>query len=121
MKEFIKEFEKFEEYNNIITNAKICVLILGATWCGPCKKLAYNLNILLETNTTLKNKININCLKESIIFAKVDVEKFPIFANLYDVKVMPHIVFYKNGKLESDIIIGCEPEKIIAKVMLLSQ
>lgn len=58
---------------------EIEVLKFSATWCGPCKVLAY----------TLKDVVGIT---------NIDIEKDMETAMKYNVRSVPTLVFLKNGK-----------------------
>jgi len=73
-------------FNNII-NSEIPVLIdFYADWCGPCKMLA---PILKEVKTELQDQIKI---------IKIDVDKNQNLAAQYQVRGVPTMMLFKNGK-----------------------
>ena len=57
------------------------ILDFYATWCRPCKMLAPHLQ-------TIQNKY-----KGKLIVYRIDVDKEPELAKLFDVKAMPTIIF----------------------------
>ncbi|RAJ16398.1 thioredoxin [Olleya aquimaris] len=74
---------KFSE----IINKDIPVLVdFFATWCGPCKTLS---PILKEVKDDLG---------EGVSIIKIDVDKNQALASKYQVRGVPTMILFKNGK-----------------------
>ena len=72
---------------NSILNTEVPVLIdFYATWCGPCKTLSPILDSLKKE------------LGSSIKIIKIDVDKNQPLAQKYNVKGVPTLLLFKNGK-----------------------
>ena len=72
---------------NTIVNSKTPVLVdFYADWCGQCKMLA---PILKQVKEVLGDKIKI---------IKIDVDKNQPLAAKYQVKGVPTMLLFKNGK-----------------------
>jgi len=93
--DFAQEIEKHEG---------LAVVDFWATWCGPCRMVAPILDQLAaEYNGKLK-------------VTKLDVDANPSTAMRFNVRSIPTILFFKNGKLV-DTIIGALPKaKLEAKI-----
>ena len=69
-----------------------------ATWCGPCKKIAPELD-------KLEPKY------KQVTFVKVNVEECPETAAKYKIEAMPTFLFFKKGH-QTQMIRGARLEEI---------
>jgi thioredoxin 1 len=70
-----------------IINSKTPVLVdFFADWCGPCKMLAPILKDVKEE------------LGDAVIIVKIDVDKNQSIATKYQVRGVPTMLLFKNGK-----------------------
>lgn len=99
-------------------NSKIAVLCFSAVWCGPCKKLQQDLYTKL--NLVAGKEEDLSNLENLVVVVKVDIDVFGDLAELYEVKGIPHVVFLKNGELQTDVIVGCQTDRIVKKVAELN-
>lgn len=73
-------------FENIIKSEKPVLIDFFATWCGPCKMLA---PILKQVKDSLGERITI---------LKIDVDKNQELASKYQVRGVPTMVLFQNGK-----------------------
>ncbi|WP_348825452.1 thioredoxin [Flavobacterium aestuarii] len=73
-------------FNTIIQSEKPVLVDFFATWCGPCQTLA---PILKEVKDSLGDRISI---------IKIDVDKNQQLASLYQVRGVPTMILFQNGK-----------------------
>lgn len=94
-------------FNAIITSNKLVVVDFFATWCGPCRALSPYID---ELSTNHHN----------ILFVKANIEEIPLIANELDVKSLPCVVIFKNGK-EINRVVGFNKPKLQAIIENLSE
>jgi thioredoxin 1 len=73
-------------FDTIINSEKPVLIDFFATWCGPCKTLA---PILKQVKDNLGERITI---------LKIDVDKNQQLASKYQVRGVPTMVLFQNGK-----------------------
>tara|TARA_B110000902_G_C14286075_1_gene578823 strand:+ start:3019 stop:3312 length:294 start_codon:yes stop_codon:yes gene_type:complete len=74
------------KFSEVINQEKPVLVDFFAEWCGPCKMMS---PILKEVKDELKGKIAI---------LKIDVDKNQALASKYQVRGVPTLVLYKEGK-----------------------
>ena len=74
------------KFLEVINQEKPVLVDFFAEWCGPCKMMS---TILKEVKDELKEKIAI---------IKIDVDKNQALASKYQVRGVPTLVLYKEGK-----------------------
>ena len=83
-----------------LINGKNPVLVdFYATWCGPCKTMS---PILADVKTKIGRKATI---------LKIDVDKNPKAAAAYQVRGVPTLIVFKEGKIkwrQSGVVPGKE-------------
>lgn len=73
-------------FDQIINSEKPILVDFFATWCGPCKMLG---PILKEVKDNLGDRISI---------IKIDVDKNQQVASKYQVRGVPTMILFQNGK-----------------------
>lgn len=73
-------------FDQIISSEKPVLIDFFATWCGPCQMLA---PILKEVKDSLGERVSI---------IKIDVDKNQELAAQYQVRGVPTMMLFQNGK-----------------------
>ena len=73
-------------FNNIINSEKPVLVDFFAEWCGPCKTMA---PILKDVKTQLQ---------DNAIIIKIDVDKNPEVASIYQIRSVTTLIMFKKGK-----------------------
>lgn len=73
-------------FHELIGQDKPVLVDFKADWCGPCKTMV---PILKEVKQQLKDKVSI---------IKIDVDKNPSVAAKFQVRGVPTLILFKQGK-----------------------
>lgn len=96
-----------EEFREEIKNG-VTLVDFFATWCGPCKMLS---PVIDEIASEMEGKA---------VVVKVDSDQLGELCAEYNIRLLPTLVFFKDGK-EVDKIVGvAEKEDIIEKLNSLA-
>jgi thioredoxin 1 len=88
----IQEIKSTEEFQTIIERG-VTVVDFFADWCGPCKRIAPDLERISNVYTMVK-------------FVKVDVDAFEDLCRQYNVSAMPTFILFKGGVEEKRFLGG---------------
>ena len=90
-----------KDFTNHVLNATKPVLVdFWAEWCAPCKQLT---PVIEELATEYKDKI---------IFYKLNIEDNPEAPTKYEVRGIPNLILFKDGKAV-DSKVGSLPKAAI--------
>jgi thioredoxin 1 len=87
----MKYVKTLTELQNILNENKLVVLKFSADWCGPCKRIAPEMEKLAEQNC-------------DIAFCHIDVDESSDIAIEYNISAMPTIKFIKECKVAGEIV-----------------
>jgi len=99
----VHEFATAAEFTSALSANATIVVDFHAQWCGPCKRIAPQLEALAKDNP-------------DVFFGKVDVDELPSIAQEYNVEAMPTFILIKNGKVV-DTVVGASVDKVKAAMM----
>ncbi len=71
----------------LMATGKPVVIDFGATWCGPCKRIAPLIDTLAEKYA------------DQAIIGKVDIEEEEDLAMKYGIRNVPTVLFIKGGEV----------------------
>jgi len=95
--------EAFTEQINSADNKDQQIIVdFWATWCGPCRAVS---PILDKIDTEDSN----------VTLLKVDVDENPELAAAFQVQSIPTLMFFKEGQMNANPIIGVAPKDAIQK------
>ena len=63
-----------------------------AEWCGPCKAIAPALDEIS------------NEMSDNITVAKINIDENPNIAQEFNIRSIPALMIFKNGKLEAEMM-----------------
>jgi thioredoxin-like negative regulator of GroEL len=109
-KQIISVFETREVFLNLLkANPGLVIVKLGATWCGPCKKIAHIVEAFFASSPP------------NVICADIDVdESIDLYSYLKHKKMVngiPVILMYKRGNVSfapDDSVTGADPSQLDA-------
>ena len=87
-------------FDEALKNDKILVVDFWATWCAPCRFLS---PVIEELAGEYAGRIN---------FGKVDVDENPQVSSKFDIRSIPTVIMFKNGKVV-DTSIGAVPKQML--------
>jgi thioredoxin 1 len=91
-----------ESFTNEVENHKgLAVVDFWATWCGPCRMIA---PILEQLSDEFAGRVKVT---------KLDVDANQRTAMRFQVRSIPTLLFFKDGKLV-DQVIGAVPKPALA-------
>lgn len=88
----------------MINQDKLTLVDFFASWCGPCKMMS---PVLEDVKKRVGDKAAI---------IKIDVDKNPQAASIYQVRGVPTLMLFKSGKIlwrQSGVVPANELEKLI--------
>lgn len=87
-----------------ITSKGVVLVDFWATWCGPCKMMAPNVE---EIATEYKGKVTVS---------KVDVDECQELATRFGIMSIPTLIVFKDGE-KKEVLVGYRLKMQIAQVL----
>lgn len=76
-----------EKFGDVIKSSQPVLVDFHATWCGPCKMMAPELQKFAQNNT---GKLRV---------LKIDIDKNPATAQQFNIQGVPTLILFKEGKV----------------------
>ena len=96
-----------ENVNEIIESGKPVVIDFWATWCGPCKKIAPDVEALAEA------------YKDQVIIGKCDVDDNDELTGKFGIRNIPTVLFIKDGEVKDKTVGAVTKAQLEEKVKAL--
>lgn len=79
-----RHLNNLNDFRAVISKPNLTVVDFYASWCGPCKRIAPQIDELAQQ-------------KPDVNFVKVDVDQAREISQQYPVRAVPTILFFRNG------------------------
>ena len=76
-----------EKFGDVIKSSQPVLVDFHATWCGPCKMMAPELQKFAQKNT---GKLRV---------IKIDIDRNPATAQQFQIQGVPTLMLFKEGKV----------------------
>ena len=95
--------ESEEQFNEVVSKG-VSLVDFYASWCGPCRMLA---PFIEEIAHEYEGKVKV---------CKLDVDNVESVAYKYNVRSIPTLMYFKDGKLK-DVVVGFQDKNSIIKTL----
>ncbi len=92
-----------DTYKKLVAENKLVLVDFWAPWCSPCKTLTPILETIAQNYKELK-------------VLKHNIDDFPNVATAENIRSIPTLYLYKEGK-QVETIIGAQPEAQIVNII----
>jgi thioredoxin len=104
MSEIVKEVSDSSFAQDVLESAKPVLVDFWAAWCGPCRMLAPTVEAIAEKYS------------ESAAVVKLNVDDNPSIAEMYQIRSIPTLILFSEGK-EVERVIGAASKESISRMI----
>ncbi|MBI44707.1 MAG: thioredoxin [Candidatus Marinimicrobia bacterium] len=87
-----KEFSEDSFKADVLDSGKPVLVDFWAEWCGPCKMLTPTINEIADD------------FQGKAVIGKLNVDNHPAIASNYGIRSIPSLLFFKDGKVQNQIM-----------------
>ena len=95
------EFTAENFQTQVIESDKVVLVDFWAEWCGPCKMLSPVIDQLADEYKA-----------DTVEIGKLNVDEHSGIASEYGIRSIPCLLFFKNGKVEKQVVGAIEKQEI---------
>tara|TARA_B100000029_G_scaffold492269_1_gene553334 strand:- start:861 stop:1187 length:327 start_codon:yes stop_codon:yes gene_type:complete len=100
MGQFTQEFNDSNFDDQVVKSSQPVLVDFWAEWCGPCKQLTPTIDSVAED------------FNGRAVIGKVNVDENPTIATNYGIRSIPSLLFFKDGKVEKQLVGGVQKDEI---------
>ena len=94
------DFKQDSFQKEVLESDKPVLVDFWAEWCGPCKMLTPTINEVADD------------YKDKAVIGKLNVDENPTIAAEYGIRSIPSLLFFKDGKVQKQIMGAVAKEEI---------
>ena len=94
------DFKQDSFQKEVLDSNKPVLVDFWAEWCGPCKMLTPTINEVADD------------YKDKAVIGKLNVDENPTIAAEYGIRSIPSLLFFKDGKVQKQIMGAVAKEEI---------
>ncbi len=81
----------YEDFTTAIKTHDICMVKIGAEWCGPCKTIQKNIETIEKSHN-------------EVYFIDVEADEAEEIVDMFNIRNIPVVLVIKNGNVDSKTV-----------------